>query len=199
MDPFRNLGPRPSPGEKITAIAGWADAARNQAVAYLLPQIWDRELRNAIFHSDYSIHGAEVRLPDLGQARSSEELAALSGKAAAYHDGVLGVRRYHLESYTEPKRVRAGSISRANPDEELWIIVRDGQGAIGLKDALTAEERAAGGGITCRYAKLYPAHQVIAVRRPACDCTWVTRYRRRARASGSCRCSCARAVAPRPA
>lgn len=65
------------------------------------------------------------------------------------------MRRYHLESYAEPKRVRAGSISRANPDEDLWIIVRAGEGAVGLKDALTAEERAAGG-ITFRYAKLYP-------------------------------------------
>jgi hypothetical protein len=155
MDPFRDLRTRPSPGEKIAAIADWADAAGNQAVAYLLPQIWDRELRNAIFHSDYSIHGAEVRLPALGQARSLEELAVVSGKAAAYHDGVLGVRRYHLESYAEPKRVRAGSISLANPDEELWIIVRDGDGAVGLKDALTAAERTAGG-ISFRYAKLYP-------------------------------------------
>jgi hypothetical protein len=33
--------------------------------------------------------------------------------------------------------------------------VRAGEGAIGLKDALTAEERAAGG-ISFRYAKLYP-------------------------------------------
>lgn len=117
MDPFRDLGRRPSPGEKITAIADWADAAGNQAVAYLLGQIWDRELRNAIFHSDYSIHGAEIRIRGLGRARSLEDLAALTGKAAAYHDGVLGVRRYHLESYTEPKRVRAGSISRATQNK----------------------------------------------------------------------------------
>jgi hypothetical protein len=155
IDPFRNLGPRPSPGKKIAAIATWADAAGNEAVAYLLRQIWDRELRNAIFHSDYSIHGGEIRLPGLGQVRSLETVATLTGRASAYHDGVLGARRYHLESYTEPKRVRAGSISRGNSDEELLIIVREGEGAVGLKDALTAEDRAAGG-ITFRYAKLYP-------------------------------------------
>lgn len=155
MDPFRDFPRRPSPGEKIAAIADWADAAGNQAVAYLLRQIWDRELRNAIFHSDYSIHGAEIRIPPLGRALSLEDLAALTGKASAYHDGVLGVRRYHLESYSEPKRVRAGSISRANPDEELLVIVREGEGAIGLKDALTADERARGG-ISFRYANLHP-------------------------------------------
>jgi hypothetical protein len=35
------------------------------------------------------------------------------------------------------------------------IIVREGEGAVGLKYALTATERAAGG-ITFRYAKLHP-------------------------------------------
>jgi hypothetical protein len=158
MDPFQDLGGRPSPGAKIAAIAQWADAAGNQAVGFLLHQIWDRELRNAIFHSDYSLHGAEIRIPGLGLARSLQDMDILTGKATAYHDGVLGVRRYHLESYTEPKRVRAGAISGANPDEELLVIVREGEGAIGLKDALTAQERARGG-IAFRYAKLYPGER----------------------------------------
>lgn len=144
-----------SPGEKIETIASWADEAGNQAVSYLLPQIWDRDLRNAVFHSDYTIHGAEIRLPEVGEARSLVELARLSGVASAYHDSVIGVRRFHLESYTAPKRVRAGAISPANPDEEFVVIVREGDGAVGIKDTLSAEERAAGG-ITFRYARLYP-------------------------------------------
>ncbi len=150
MDPFLNLGTRPNPGKKIDQIVKWADEAGNQAVANLLPQIWDAELRNAVFHSDYTIQGAEIRLPGAGERRSLEELAVLTGKASAYHDGVLGARRWHLESYTEPKRVRGGAITRGNPDEELEIIVRKGGGLVGLKDTLTAAERAAGG-ITFRY------------------------------------------------
>jgi hypothetical protein len=150
MDPFRNLRPRPSPGKKIAQIGEWADQAGNQAVAYVLPQIWDPELRNAVFHSDYTIHGAEIRLPGIGERRSLEELAVLTGKASAYHDGVLGARRYHLESYSEPKRVRGGAITPGNPDQELEIIVREGEGAIGLKHTLNAAERAVGG-IQFRY------------------------------------------------
>jgi hypothetical protein len=161
MDPFRKLGPHPSPGKKIAKIVEWADQAGNQALAYLLPQIWDAELRNAVFHSDYTIHGAEIRLPGIGERRFMEELAVLTGKASAYHDGVLGARRYHLESYTEPKRVRGGAITPGNPDEELEIIVREGEGAIGLKDTLTAAERAAGG-ISFRYcAKVSPEELAI--------------------------------------
>jgi hypothetical protein len=150
MDPFRNLGTRPSPGRKIAQICEWADQAGNEALSHLLPQIWDAELRNAVFHSDYAIHGDEIRLPGVGQSRSLEEVALLTGKASAYHDGVLGARRFHLESYTEPKRVRGGSITPANSDEELMIIVREGAGAVGLKDTLTAADRAAGG-ITFHY------------------------------------------------
>ena len=156
MTRFPSRGRRPvSPGEKIEKICAWANEAGNQAVSYLLAQIWDRDLRNAVFHSDYTLHGDQIRLPEVGGVRSLHELAELSGKAAAYHDSVIGVRGYHLRSYTEPKRVRAGSISPARPDEDLVVIVREGDGAVGLKDSLTAHERAAGA-IRFRYARLYP-------------------------------------------
>lgn len=152
---FPSRAGRPvSPGEKIERIAGWSDEIGNHAAGPLLRQIWDRDLRNAVFHSDYSIYGAEIRLPEAGEARSPEELAALSGKASAYHDAVIGVRQAHLQSYTEPKRVPAVAIS-PNFDEELVVIVRDRDGAVGLKHGLTADQVAAGG-IQFRYAKLYP-------------------------------------------
>lgn len=41
------------------------------------------------------------------------------------------------------------------PGEELIVIVREGDGAVGLKDSLTPAERAAGG-IRFRYATLFP-------------------------------------------
>jgi hypothetical protein len=140
----------PEPWEEDLPDRRMGRSGGHQAVAYLLPQIWDVELRNAVFHSDYTIQATEIRLPGAGERRSLEGLAILTGKASAYHDGVLGVRRYHLESYAEPKRVRGGAITPGNPDEELEVIVREGEGAIGLKDTSTASERAAGG-ISFRY------------------------------------------------
>jgi hypothetical protein len=46
--------------------------------------------------------------------------------------------------------VRGGAITPGNPDQELEIIVREGEGAIGLKHTLNAAERAVGG-IQFRY------------------------------------------------
>jgi hypothetical protein len=65
---------------------------------------------------------------------------------------MIGLRRYYRGLYTEPKVVPAGSIA---PGEDLTIIIREGHGAVGLKDALSPAERA-GGGISFRYARLFP-------------------------------------------
>jgi hypothetical protein len=67
---------------------------------------------------------------------------------------MIGLRRFYRGLYTEPKRVPAGPISGV-PGEELIVIVREGDGAVGLKDSLTPAERAADG-IRFRYARLFP-------------------------------------------
>jgi hypothetical protein len=65
---------------------------------------------------------------------------------------MIGLRRYYRSLYTEPKIVPAGPFA---PGQSLTIIVREGYGAVGIKDALTPAERA-GGGIPFRYARLFP-------------------------------------------
>jgi hypothetical protein len=67
---------------------------------------------------------------------------------------MIGLRRFYRGLYTEPKRVPGGSITKV-PGEDLIIIARESEGAVGLKDALTPAERAAGG-IRFRYARLSP-------------------------------------------
>jgi hypothetical protein len=58
-------------------------------------------------------------------------------------------------------RLRASGSQRAGERrEELLVIVREGEGAVGLKDALTADERARGG-ISFRYAKLYAGERSL--------------------------------------
>jgi hypothetical protein len=141
-----------TPGRKIELIGRWAEEIGNQAARPLLAGIWHRELRNSVFHADYSLHGSEIRLVGDGITLSHEEFAALSGRAHSYHDAMIGLRRFYRGLYNEPKRVPAGSIS---PGQDLTIIVREGEGAVGVKDALTPTERAAGG-IRLRYARLFP-------------------------------------------
>jgi hypothetical protein len=143
-----------SPGRKIKLIGSWAAEIGNQAAFHLLNGIWNRELRNSVFHADYTLHGSEIRLIGDGSVVSLEEFSELSGRAHAFHDAMIGLRRFYRSLYIEPKRVPAGPISGV-PDEELIVIVREREGAVGLKDALTPAERA-NGSIPFRYAKLFP-------------------------------------------
>ncbi|MFL5832693.1 MAG: hypothetical protein ACJ76B_01760 [Solirubrobacterales bacterium] len=153
MAPFSSEGGRLlSPGRKLELIGLGAEEIGNQAARALLAAIWHRQLRNGVFHADYTIHGSEIRLVGDGEVLTLEEFAAFSGRAHGYHDAMIGLRRYYRSLYTEPKIVPAGPIS---PGQNLTIIVRGGYGAVGIKDALTPAERAAGG-IPFRYARLFP-------------------------------------------
>lgn len=157
MAPFSSEGGLLSPGRKLELIGLGADEIGNQAARPLLAAIWHRQLRNGVFHADYTIHGSEIRLVGDGEVLTLEEFAALSGRAHGYHDAMIGLRRYYRGLYTEPKVVPAGPIA---PGQNLTIIVREGYGAVGIKDALTPAERAAGG-ISFRYARLFPDEMAL--------------------------------------
>lgn len=146
-----------SPGRKLEVIGRRAEEIGNQAARPLLTAIWHRQLRNGVFHADYTIHGSEIRLVGDGEVLTLEDFAALSGRAHGYHDAMVGLRRYYRGLYTEPKIVPAGTIA---PGKNLTIIVRKGYGAVGIKDALTPAERAAGG-IPFRYARLLPDEMAL--------------------------------------
>lgn len=158
MSPFESEGGRLlSPGRKLELIGRGAEEIGNQAARPLLSAIWHRELRNGVFHADYTIHGSEIRLVGDGEVLSMEEFGALSGRAHGYHDAMIGLRRYYRGLYTEPKIVPAGPIA---PGQNLTIVVREGYGAVGIKDALTPAERAAGG-IPFRYVRLFPDEMAL--------------------------------------
>jgi hypothetical protein len=159
MLPFASEDGRPpsSPGRKLELIGFGAEEIGNQAARPLLSAIWHRQLRNGVFHADYTLHGSEIRLVGDGEVLGLEEFAALSGRAHGYHDAMIGLRRYYRGLYPEPKIVPAGPIA---PGQNLTIIVREGYGAVGIKDALTPAERAAGG-IPFRYARLFPEEMAM--------------------------------------
>lgn len=158
MFPFESESGRLlSPGRKLEVIGRQAEEIGNQAARPLLTAIWHRHLRNGVFHADYTIHGSEIRLVGDGAVLSLEEFEALSGRAHGYHDAMIGLRRFYRSLYAEPKVVPAGPIA---PGQNLIIIVREGYGPVGIKDALTPAERAAGG-IPFRYARLFPDEMAL--------------------------------------
>jgi hypothetical protein len=60
----------PSPGQKIKRVKELAIAAQRPAVAESLEQIYDRVIRNAVYHSDYVLHENAMHL--IGEHRISK-------------------------------------------------------------------------------------------------------------------------------
>lgn len=138
-------GGRPQhPLDKINQIDAAAKRAGLADVGVPLREIWDRDLRNAVFHADYALYGGEVNLPKVGRSLGHEAVELLVGRADAYLGAIVTLRDVYIGDYNEPKLISARGFS-ADPDGKAWVIVRKGHGAVGLKHALSASEIAVGG------------------------------------------------------
>jgi hypothetical protein len=141
--PRPNRGPQ-SPGEKIRQIEQAAATAGVPNLVLPLKEIWDRDLRNAIFHSDYSLHGDEVRLRNPYRVYSHERIMELINKALAFHDVLAILEKAYRAHFESPRLIPVHAGFAKWPDEKAWVMVRQETGAIGLHDALTKEERRTG-------------------------------------------------------
>lgn len=106
--------------------------------------VFDRELRNAIFHSDYSLYGGELRLTGakLGVERvyKHDELSVLFNKALAYFETFKILMSTYISSYQIPKIIPVHPDFSNDPEEEAVTIIRKGYGLVGLKDNWTLEQ-----------------------------------------------------------
>ncbi len=109
-----------------------------------MKEAWNRELRNAIFHADYSLHGPEVRTIRPLRSYAHDDVMTLVNKALAYHEAMSALRRLQIESYTEPVEIPCDPEFSHDPEEKAVVIVREGYGATGLKDGWTEEELSQG-------------------------------------------------------
>jgi hypothetical protein len=140
--------------EKLSELERLANEAQEPGILDPIHEIWDYDLRNAVFHADYSLHGAEVRIPRRA-AYTHEEIMALVNSAIAYHEALAVLIRGHRRGYDEPKRVLVHPEIATQPGEAMFVMIREGDGAIGLRYVFTAEE-VAGGAIPAYLARLYP-------------------------------------------
>jgi hypothetical protein len=143
--PSKNGRPQ-SPGRKINQLERAAATANLPSVVTPLKEVWDRDLRNAIFHSDYSVHGPEVRFKKDGHPNvyGEGETLTLVNRALAYFDALKFLHAHYIGSYVEPKEIAMHPLNAAVPNEHAVVMVREGHGAIGLKHAWTLEEIQAG-------------------------------------------------------
>lgn len=163
--------------EKMKELRRLAAVADLSGVLEPLDEVWDRELRNAVFHADYSIHGSETRIPSLGRRYTHEEIQTLVNRGLACHEALALLRRMYRGSFTEPVciPIRWRRPVHGGGDEEFLIeedvarvIVRDGVGVIGLKHAHTADE-IAHGAIAWHFAHLYPDERAALHADPTVD------------------------------
>ncbi len=140
-----NRGGAPlSPGVKISRLEEQATDAGMPSVVTPMKEAWNRDLRNSIFHADYSLHGPDLRTMRPTKSYSLDETLTLINRALAYQEALSILRKTHIESYTEPIVIPCDPEFSGNPGEMATVIVREGFGATGLKDAWTAEQLAAG-------------------------------------------------------
>jgi len=138
-------GQRPqSPGEKIQSIAEMAATAGMAQVVEPVKEIWDRDLRNAIFHSDYALYGTEVRILSPVRRYMHEDIMTLLNRALAYFESIRNLHRMHIAAYDAPRVIDVHPEFSEDPEEKAVVIVREGHGAVGLKDNWTPEQLRAG-------------------------------------------------------
>lgn len=133
-----------NPGEKIERIEREATAAGIPQVAIPLRETWDRDFRNAIFHSDYALYGGETRTVRPIKSYTHEEVMTFVNRALAYHDALEALYKGAIGSYTAPVVIDVHPNFSNDPEERAVVIVREGYGAIGVKDAWTPAQRARG-------------------------------------------------------
>lgn len=119
---------------KIDQIASLARRAGTEGVASPLREIFDGELRNSIFHADYTLHGGEVRLVHLnGRVLSHDEVMQRVNRALAYHEALAHLYRRHRLSYAEPRLIDVHPAFSRDPDDRAIVMVTPGQGVTGLR------------------------------------------------------------------
>jgi len=130
-----------SPSEKIDTLGDMAKKVNMPDVVVPFQDVFDRELRNAIFHSDYVLYDGKVRLlRGFSKEYSHNEVQAILNKALAYINTFETLISYHVSSYKTPKLVRMYPKHTQVADEEAITILRKGHGVIGLQSNWSVEE-----------------------------------------------------------
>jgi hypothetical protein len=128
------------PLEKIAYLETLAKKAKMPEVIEPIKDVLDKDLRNAVFHSDYSFYDGEIRLNDPPRIYSKQETLAITNKALAYHEVVKNAIEGYQRGYTESKVINVSQSFSRDPDERAVLIIRRDHGVTGMRDNWTQEE-----------------------------------------------------------
>ncbi len=139
--PVSRHGAPQSPGKKIDALTHGAATLGVDDPLAPLREVWDRDLRNAVFHADYTLYGGAVRIPRAAKEYSHDEVDRLVVRALSVHFALEGLRMSYIGDYEEPTVISAGEFAAG---EQAMVIVRRGHGAVGMKDVHNRDQLAEG-------------------------------------------------------
>lgn len=130
-----------------------------------LEDIFDRELRNAIFHSDYCLYDDELRIPRSSRVYKVNDVMKILNKTLAYYEVFIRLVKMYRASYEKPEVIAVHPDFSKDPEERALVMVRKGTGVIGIKDNWTPEQIASGK-ITHRLCRLLPYEQKMLQKDP---------------------------------
>ena len=127
------------PHEKINHLQSVAEIVNMEKSLIPVIEVYDRELRNSIFHSDYSIYDQQMRsYKDF----DSDETYEIVNKFIAYYYALTFLYDTAIEDYEYPTLVKIPSYF--NNQQFATTMSRKGHGLVGIKDNYTREELARG-------------------------------------------------------
>ncbi|MDD5327220.1 MAG: hypothetical protein PHY02_05330 [Phycisphaerae bacterium] len=129
-----------TPSEKIRTLDLMASRINMGNSIYPLKDVFDRDLRNAVFHSDYSLYEGEVRIKKPLKSYSNHEITKIMNKGLAYFNALLTLFLGNIRSYDKPKIVPVHKDFGGHPEEKAITIIRKNYGLAGIKDNWTLEQ-----------------------------------------------------------
>lgn len=147
-----------TPSEKINSLITIAKKLGLESSLTPLQEIYDRDLRNAIFHSDYCLYNDELRLPRQSRIYSVSAISELINKTLAYYETINNLVKVYKSSYKIPKVISVHPDFSGDPEEKAITIIRKNTGVIGIKDNWTLEQIQSGK-IPFNLSRLLPYEQ----------------------------------------
>ncbi|MDD5415912.1 MAG: hypothetical protein PHE48_02800 [Candidatus Daviesbacteria bacterium] len=140
---FQPLGPT----DKVSRLI--SRAKKHRVKLDFFNEFIDPKLRNAIFHSDYTLYGQNVRiLKPREKEYSEQDILKLLNRAKAYIETFFKLFDNYTRSYEESEVIKfpEGVIStkKGQPISSAITIIREKKGLIGLKDNWSPAEKEGG-------------------------------------------------------
>ena len=147
LDPYNNYRAKSKkiiyPNEKIQYLTKTSKKINMNNCILPFYETFDKDLRNAIFHSDFTIYKGEVRINLRNSSRkiyTKEEMLKIINKISAFMVAFENIILYYKQSYESPKIINTPAEAGYDDNEKAVTILRRGDGLVGLKDTLSYEE-----------------------------------------------------------